>query len=205
VLLEQPGELAQIFATKVERYTIGSQDIFAHKTNVDLNARFIVFNTKNLDPKLKPFAMRVILDQIWKQVVAGQNKVTTHLYFDELQLMFNDEETAQWFSGLWSRIRKYGTVTNGITQKIGTLLQSEAGRAMITNSEFIVLLRQKIDDLNRLREVVKLSPQLVKYVGEKVPQGTGLIYAGGTIVPFENPIPKDTELFELMNTDAHAA
>lgn len=205
VLLEQPEELAQNFATKVERFTIGSQDIFAHKTNIDLNARFVVFNIKQLDPRLKPFAMKVILDQIWKQVVSGQGKVTTHLYFDELQLMFNDEATAEWFSGLWSRVRKYGTVTNGITQKIGTLLNSEAGRAMITNSEFIVLLRQKIDDLNKLREVMSLSPQLVKYVQETSPQGTGLIYAGGTIVPFENPIPKDTALFDLMNTDANAA
>lgn len=76
---------------------------------------------------------------------------------------------------------------------------------MITNSEFIVLLRQKIDDINRLREVMTLSPQLVKHVQETAPQGTGLIYAGGTIVPFENPIPKDTALFELMNTDANAA
>ncbi|OJH47234.1 VirB4-like conjugal transfer ATPase, CD1110 family [Lactococcus lactis] len=205
VLLEQPEELAQNFATKIERFTIGSQDIFAHKTNIDLNARFVVFNIKQLDPRLKPFAMKVILDQIWKQVVSGQGKVTTHLYFDELQLMFNDEATAQWFSGLWSRVRKYGTVTNGITQKVGTLLNSEAGRAMITNSEFIVLLRQKIDDINRLREVMTLSPQLVKYVQEIAPQGTGLIYAGGTIVPFENPIPRDTALFELMNTDANAA
>ncbi|MDS1012917.1 MULTISPECIES: VirB4-like conjugal transfer ATPase, CD1110 family [Lactococcus] len=205
VLLEQPEELAQHFATKIERFTIGSQDIFAHKTNIDLNARFVVFNIKQLDPRLKPFAMKVILDQIWKQVVSGQGKVTTHLYFDELQLMFNDEATAQWFSGLWSRVRKYGTVTNGITQKVGTLLNSEAGRAMITNSEFIVLLRQKIDDINRLREVMTLSPQLVKHVQETAPQGTGLIYAGGTIVPFENPIPKDTALFELMNTDANAA
>lgn len=146
--------------------------------------------------------MKVILDQIWKQVVSGQGKVTTRLYFDELQLNFDTEENAFWFSSLWSRIRKYGAITTGITQNVSTLLDSAAGKKMISNSEFIILLRQKPVDLERLREVIRLTPKLLKYVGNRVPQGTGLISAGGIIVPFENPIPPDSQLFQIMNTDA---
>lgn len=202
LLLEQPQEAAHLLAGKVESYTVGSQDIFAHETNIDLTSNFIVFNIKKLDDRLKPFAMKVILDQIWKQVVAGQGKVTTRLYFDELQLNFDTEANAQWFSSLWSRIRKYGAVPTGITQNVSTLLDSAAGRKMISNSEFLVLLRQKPVDLNRLTEMIRLTPKLVKYIGKSVPQGTGLISAGGTVVPFENPIPKNTDLFEIMNTDA---
>ncbi|MCA5014559.1 MULTISPECIES: VirB4-like conjugal transfer ATPase, CD1110 family [unclassified Enterococcus] len=202
ILLEQPEPEAKSLATKVETYCIGSQDIFAHKTNIDLNAKFVVFNIKKLDEKMKPFAMKVILDQIWKQVVANQGKVTTRLYFDELQVNFEEESSASWFLNLWVRIRKYGAVTTGITQNISTMLDSPAGRKMISNSEFMILLRQKPVDLQRLKEAVNLKPKLLKYVGEKVPQGTGLIYANGTIVPFENPIPANTELFEIMNTDA---
>lgn len=202
LLRKQDEPAAQNLATKVEPYTIGSQDIFAHKTNIDLNANFIVFNIKNLDDRLKPFAMKVILDQIWKQVVAGQGKVTTRLYFDELQLNFDTEENAFWFSSLWSRIRKYGAITTGITQNVSTLLDSAAGKKMISNSEFLILLRQKPVDLERLKEVIRLTPKLLKYVGNRVPQGTGLISAGGIVVPFENPIPTDTQLFRIMNTDA---
>ncbi|MEI5992465.1 prgJ [Enterococcus termitis] len=202
ILLEQPEAEARTLATKVETYCVGSQDIFAHKTNIDLNAKFVVFNIKKLDEKMKPFAMKVILDQIWKQVVANQGKVTTRLYFDELQVNFEEEGSANWFLNLWVRIRKYGAVTTGITQNISTMLDSPAGRKMLSNSEFMILLRQKPVDLQRLKEAVNLRPKLLKYVGEKVPQGTGLIYANGTIVPFENPIPPNTELFEIMNTDA---
>lgn len=202
ILLEQPEPEAKTLATKVETYCIGSQDIFAHKTNIDLNAKFVVFNIKKLDEKMKPFAMKVILDQIWKQVVANQGKVTTRLYFDELQVNFEEESSANWFLNLWVRIRKYGAVTTGITQNISTMLDSSAGRKMLSNSEFMILLRQKPVDLQRLKEAVNLKPKLLKYVGEKVPQGTGLIYANGTIVPFENPIPENTELFKIMNTDA---
>lgn len=202
VLRTQPEAYAQELATKVEPYTTGAQDIFAHETNIDMTSKFIIFNIKNLEERLKPFAMKVILDQIWRQVVANQNKITTWLYFDELQLNFDTEENAAWFMKLWSRVRKYGAIPTGITQNVATLLEQSAGQKMISNSEFLVLLRQKAIDLEQLQRVIKLSPSLLKYVGEKVPQGTGLISAGGVTVPFENPIPEDTRLFELLNTDA---
>ena len=202
VLKEQPESFAQQLVIKVEPYTIGSQDIFAHETNIDLTAPFIIFNIKHLDDRLKAFAMKVILDQVWKQVVSYQNKLTIHLYFDELQLNFDTEQNASWFFKLWSRIRKYGAVTTGITQNVGTLLEKSAGQKMISNSEFIVLLRQKLVDMDHLKRVIKIPVSLQKYAGERVPKGTGLIYAGGNIVPFENHIPEDTKLFELMNTDA---
>lgn len=193
---------AQDLVLKTEPYTVGSQNIFAHETNIDMDAKFIVFNIKHLNDKMKPFAMKVILDQIWRQVVANQNKVRTHLYFDELQLNFDTEENATWFTNLWSRVRKYGAWPTGITQNIITLLEVTAGKKMINNSDFIILLRQKLLDVEQLSRVVKLPRSLLKYVGEKVSPGTGLICAEGVVVPFENPIPADTELFELMNTDA---
>lgn len=202
VLLEQVEEEAHVLATKVETYTTGSQDIFAHETNIDLGSKFVIFNIKRLDERLKPFAMKVILDQIWNQVVQNQGKVTTWLFFDELQLNFDTEANASWFMKLWSRVRKYGAIPTGITQNVSTLLENTSGQRMISNSEFIVLLRQKQVDLMHLKKVMTIPDSLLAFVGERVPKGTGLISAGGVVVPFENVIPKDTEIFALMNTDA---
>lgn len=201
-LLQEETEVAQEFADKVEPFTLGSQDIFAHETNINLNSRFVVFNIKKLDDRLKSLAMKVILDMIWKQIVEAQGKETIHLYFDEIQLNFSTESTAEWFMSLWSRIRKYGAIPTGITQNVSTLLDSPSGRKMISNSEFLIFLRQKVIDLERLREMVNLTPKLMNYINDRAPRGTGLISAGGVIVPFENPIPNDTKLFEIMNTDA---
>ncbi|EOE46071.1 hypothetical protein S97_03225, partial [Enterococcus faecalis EnGen0120] len=161
-----------------------------------------VFNTKKLDDRLKKFAMKVILDQLWKQVVSGQRKVTSRLYFDELQVNFTTEEEAEWFTNLWARIRKYGAITTGITQNPATLLNKEAGKKMVSNSEFLLFLRQKPEDLKQLVNILKITPALEKFIGPRSPQGTGIISAGGVIVPFENPIPPNTRLFEIMNTDA---
>lgn len=201
-LLQEKTEVAEEFADKVEPFTLGSQDIFAHETNINLNSRFVVFNIKKLDDRLKSLAMKVILDMIWKQIVEAQGKETIHLYFDEIQLNFSTESTAEWFMALWSRIRKYGAIPTGITQNVSTLLDSPSGRKMISNSEFLIFLRQKVIDLERLREMVNLTPKLMNYINDRAPRGTGLISAGGVIVPFENPIPNDTKLFEIMNTDA---
>ncbi|EOA3840484.1 VirB4-like conjugal transfer ATPase, partial [Enterococcus faecalis] len=183
ILTKQSDIGAAELATKVETYCVGSQDIFAHQTNVDLTSNFIVFNTKKLDNRLKKFAMKVILDQLWKQVVISQGKVTTRLYFDELQVYFSTEEEAEWFSNLWSRIRKYGGIPTGITQNPETLLLSEYGRKMISNSEFLLLLRQKPSDLQQLAKILELTPGLMKYINDRTPQGTGLISAGGVVVP----------------------
>ncbi|SJZ45460.1 Type IV secretory pathway, VirB4 component [Pilibacter termitis] len=201
VLLEQPEELAQLLAVKIEPYTIGSQNIFAHETNIDLSSRMIIFNIKHLDKELKSFAMRVILDQIWKQVVENQHKTTTLLYFDELQLNFREESSAIWFMELWSRVRKYGSVPTGITQEPTILLNSQAGRQLLSNTHFMILLKQQPIVLDRLGEIIKLTPKLIQYVTNNQ-AGTGLIASGGVIVPFTNLIPKQTKLFELMNTDA---
>ena len=103
---------------------------------------------------------------------------------------------------LWSRVRKYGAIPTGITQNIATLLEDSEGRKMLSNSEFFVLLRQKKVDLDSLQNVMSIPSTLLQYVGERVPQGTGLISSGGVIVPFENIISKDTALYSLMETDA---
>ncbi|MHA6268932.1 VirB4-like conjugal transfer ATPase, CD1110 family [Streptococcus anginosus] len=201
VLEEQPEDIAKALALKAEPYTMGSNDIFAHPTNVNMENHFIIFNLKQLSGKLKPFALLVIQDYIWNQVVNFQGKTTTWLYFDELQLYFKNKLQATFFTELYSRIRKYGAIPTGITQNPETVLSTEEGRKLVANCEFLVLLKLKRTDLEALSQVTPLTPSLERFVLRPKAKGTGLIVAGDTIVPFENPIPKDTKLYQLVATD----
>ena len=189
-------------ALKSEIYAKGSQNIFAHETNVDITDRFVIFNLKKLTGKLKPFAMMVIQDYIWNQVVASQGKLTTRIYFDEVQLFFKEEAQAIFFTELYSRVRKYGAIATAITQNIETLMSKEEGRKLVSNSEFMILLKHKKQDLLALSRAITLTPTLIRYIEKPKAKGTGLIVAGQVVVPFENPIPKETRLFELIATDA---
>ncbi len=191
-----------VLALKSEIYAKGSQDVFAHETNVDITDRFVIFNLKRLTGKLKPFAMMVIQDYIWNQVVSSQGKVTTRIYFDEVQLFFKEEAQAIFFTELYSRVRKYGAIATAITQNIETLMNKEEGRKLVSNSEFMILLKHKKSDLKALSKAITLTPTLTRYIEKPKSKGTGLIVAGQVVVPFENPIPKQTRLFELVATDA---
>ena len=202
ILREQPEESAQELAVKAEIYTTGSLNLFAHDTNVNLSSRLIVFNLKGLSNKLKPFALMVIQDYIWQQVIACQGKQTIRLYWDELHLTFRTKTDASFFAELWARIRKYGSIPTGITQNIGVILAYEEGKNLLSNSDFMILLKQKPQDIVRLAQVLDIPDALIKYIKRPKAKGTGLIVAGSTIVPFENPIPKDTQLYQLTQTDA---
>lgn len=202
ILEEQEEPEAKELALKSEIYAKGSQDIFAHETNVDITDRFVVFNLKRLTGKLKPFAMMVIQDYIWNQVVASQGRLTTRIYFDEVQLFFKEEAQAIFFTELYSRVRKYGAIATAITQNIETLMNKEEGRKLVSNSEFMILLKHKKSDLKALSTAISLTPTLTRYIEKPKSKGTGLIVAGQVVVPFENPIPRHTRLFELVATDA---
>ena len=202
VLEEQEEPEAQELALKSEIYAKGSQNIFAHETNVDITDRFVIFNLKRLTGKLKPFAMMVIQDYIWNQVVASQGQLTTRIYFDEVQLYFKEEAQAIFFTELYSRVRKYGAIATAITQNIETLMNKEEGRKLVSNSEFMILLKHKKSDLLALSRAITLTPTLTRDIEKPKAKGTGLIVAGQVVVPFENPIPKHTRLFELIATDA---
>ena len=203
IMLEQPEEEARDMAIASETYAKGSQDIFSYETNVDID-RFVIFNLKKLDGKLKPFALMVVQDYIWNMVVNNQGKFTTRIYFDEMQNQFQTDNQALFFTNLYARVRKYGAIPTGITQNVETLLDRTEGRKLLNNSEFVVLLKQKGSDARELAAMYELTESQLRYVTKPKAKGTGLIIAGGTVVPFENPIPSTTKLFKLIATDAYS-
>ena len=50
-----------------------------------------------------------------------------------------------------------------------------------------------------MAEAKNLSNDQVRYITNSRP-GHGLILCGGTVLPFEDDFPTDTELYRLMNT-----
>ncbi|MCQ8264796.1 hypothetical protein NF419_02500 [Streptococcus suis] len=203
LLKEQPEPAAQQLALKLEIYTVGSYDIFSKATNINLNSRFIIFNLKRLSGNLKRFAMMVLQDFIWNQVVNARDEgITIWLYYDELQLYFEEELQATYFNHMWSRIRKYGCIPTGITQMPETLTGSPQGRKLLGNSQFKVLLKLEGLALQEVKRIVKLTEHQARYIERPKDKGTGLIVAGDAIVPFENPIPEESKLYQLIATDA---
>jgi len=193
-------EDARLVAEGVEYYTRGSMDLFAYKTNSDINNRLVVFNIRDLGGELKEIAMTIIFDFIWNKMVENKNKgVRTYCYADEIHVMFYSWYSAYFLKQLYKRGRKYGLNITGITQNIEELLRSEQARSMVNVSDFVMMLNQSSEDLAILASILPISTAQMKYVSG-VEAGSGLIFAENVIVPFVDRFPDDSYLYTLMST-----
>jgi hypothetical protein len=174
--------------------------VFSHATNVNTNNRLLLFDTKDLGKELRTFGMLVVLDQIWNRITANRKLgKRTWLYIDEIQLLFPNDYSANYFFELWSRARKWGAIPTGITQNVETCLMSDYARRMLSNSDFILMLNQATNDRNELAHLLNISEKQLKYVTNSNP-GDGLLFAGNAIVPFVDKFPDQTELYKMMTT-----
>ncbi len=191
---------AREIAEGVEYYTRGSMNVFAHRTNIDLQNRLIVFNIRDLGKQLEQIALTIVFDYIWNRMVKNKNAgVRTYCYADEIHVMFRSYYSANFLKQLYKRGRKYGLCITGITQNVSDLLASEEARGMLGNSDFILMLNQKSRDLQLLTEILNISETQKHYVTD-VDAGNGLIFAEKVIVPFVDKFPDDSYLYSLMST-----
>ena len=199
-LLVQPEAKAQDIALSLELYTTGSLDIFGHAGNVDLDKRVVVFNIHDLGEQLKPAGLLVITDTMLNRVTLNwQRGRRTHVFIDEFHVVFENEQSGNFFSSAWRQFRKRNAFPTAITQNVEYLLDSVQASTMVSNSEFVVMLNQAAKDREKLAKLLNISNEQMSYV-TNADAGCGLIRYGRALVPFINRFPKDTELYKLMTT-----
>ena len=147
-----------------------------------------------------PLGMLVTLDSIFNRVIQNWKKgKTTWIFADEFYLLFRYQYSADFFYRLYKRIRKYQGFVTGLTQNVEELLKSDTARLMLGNSEFLLMLNQAAKDREGLTQTLNISEVQMSYI-TNAGAGRGLIKVGGSIVPFVNEFPSDTQLYKLMST-----
>lgn len=200
-LLAQPEPEAQSIALSLETYAVGSLDVFAHKTNIDANNRFVVYDIRDIGTNLKELGLQVCLNTIWNKTIENRTKLKyTWSYIDEMHLLLQHESSASYVRQLFKRARKFWGVPTGLTQNVEDLLASPEARSVLNNCDFVVMLNQSPLDKVALSEMFHINTSMQQYI-TNVGYGHGLIYTGKTIVPFEDNYPKDTESFKAMTTN----
>jgi len=199
-LLLQPEPEAQRLALKMELFTNGSLNAFAHKTNVDVRNRIIDYNIMDLGTQLKTMGLLVITDSFINRVTDNWRRgKRTHVIIDEFHVVFENEYSGTFFNSAWRRFRKRNGYPTGITQNVEYLLDSVLASTMLSNSEFIVMHNQASSDREKLAQLLGISNEQMSYI-TNAREGEGLIRIGSAIVPFVNKFPRDTELYKLMTT-----
>ena len=73
---------------------------------------------------------------------------------------------------------------------------------LVPNAEFVALLKQANTDSTKMAEVIGVSEAQLRFVTNTA-SGMGLIKCGSVVIPFDNQISKDTDLYRLYNTNIH--
>lgn len=160
----------------------------------------------------KPQTWRVFLDReftaklrvIKKDSDTKQTVLVPNAEFKIFNIDKNEysEYSAKYLQQLWKKVRKQGGLCTGITQNIVDLLQNYTATTMLANSEFVALLKQANTDSSKMAEVIGVSEAQLRFV-TNTSSGMGLIKCGSVVIPFDNQISKDTDLYRLYNTNIH--
>ena len=166
----------QPLADRVEQYVTGSlKGIFDQPSTVDIRNTFTVFSTRDLEEKVRPVAMYIILDFIWSRIRREIKKRV--LVVDEAWYLMQHPDSAVFMYSIAKRARKYYLGLTTITQDVADFLRSDYGRAIVTNSSIQILLKQHPAAIDEVSKVFYLSE------GEKrillaANVGEGLFFAG---------------------------
>lgn len=201
-LLVQPEPEAHTMASILEVYVQGSFATFAHRSNIETDKNFVVYNIRNLGTGMKDLGLHVCLNDIWNKMIENRKKgLWTWIYIDEFYLLLQSDSAAKFLMQVWKRARKWHGVPTGIMQNTEDLLRSADSRNIINNTSFVMMLSLPKLDRTNLGDLLQIPDSQLEYITNGEP-GQGLMYTGKTLLPFTNIMPSDTELYRLMTTKA---
>ena len=202
ILMAQSQQEAQSLALALETYAVGSLNIFSHPTNVEMNSRLITYDIKDIGASMKEMGLQICLNDIWNRIISNRKKGKyTWFFIDEFYLLTQTETSAAFLQQIYKRARKWWGIPTGITQNVEDMLCQKEARTIISNCDFIMMLRQAPLDRTELAAMLNISPAQLAYVTNSEP-GQGLIYTGESIIPFVNNFPQNTQLYRAMSTRA---
>jgi len=169
-------EGAEGLVQKLSKFTRGSWAGFINRpTNVDINAKFVVFSIRDMEDDLKPVAMYIITHYIWTAIRKEIKKRL--LVIDEAWWMMKSEDTASFLFSLAKRGRKYFLGLATITQDVDDFLRSPYGLPIVTNSSIQILLKQSPSTVDNLQRVFNLTDE-EKFLLLESDVGEGLFFVG---------------------------
>ncbi|MBN2016170.1 ATP-binding protein [Candidatus Dojkabacteria bacterium] len=174
---------AHSIAIRLEKYIRGSAaGIFDRQSTVDIRNTFTVFSIRELSDDLRPIAMYMMLDFIWNKVKTDRRKRL--LIIDEAWWMMQFEDAAKFIHSIAKRARKYWLGLTTITQDVEDFLETDYGKAIITNSAIQILLKQSPAAVDRIQKVFYLSDGEKNFLLSSG-IGEGIFFAGPSHVAIQ--------------------
>ena len=188
---------------QLEVFADGTLDIFAREQSISEENRFTVYGFSELGKRMRAMAMLVMIESITAKIKYNQSDgVATWAYVDEMHELWGEEYSLHALEKMWREVRKRGGICTGMSQNLIDAQRNRSTKTRVSNSEFMLLLDQGTMDKEAVEDLFDISAEQLACVNGADP-GMGLIRFGDKIVPFDNTMKKDSELYQLFNTNFH--
>lgn len=183
ILQAMSEDQAHNMATRIEKFVKGSAaGIFDQPSNIKIKNTFTVFSIRDLSEDLRPIAMFMMLDYIWTRIKKDRRKRL--LIIDEAWWLMQFPDAAKFVHSIAKRARKYALGLTTITQDVEDFLDTDYGKAVVTNSSLQVLLKQSPAAIDRIQKVFYLTSGEKNYL-LSAGIGEGLFFAGSNHVAMQ--------------------
>lgn len=139
--------------------------VFNSKRRLELNNDVILLDLHDLkkDEKREP-AMYLLTSLIWN-LVNKNNEKRRMLFIDEAHKLLVDPEVAIFYRELVKQARKRNVGVVSITQDVEDFLRNDYGKAIITNSETKILLKQSYATLEEVGTIYPMTDEEKQQLG----------------------------------------
>ena len=207
-LLDMDTLLSKKLAAYMQIFVNGSLNLFNHRTNVDLNRDFMIFDLSKIKSNIRKTAILIMLEIVRNKIKSNFKAGNwTHIYLDEMHELLGIASVEEFVIKLWKEVGKMKGILTGITQNMTDLLNNSSNAdklaAILSNTFYFALFNQSTIDRNLLVQFLpSISPAMFNYVEGAAP-GTGLLKFGMVTIPFDLRMSKECEIYKIVNTDGN--
>ncbi len=154
---------------RLSMYVDGVFSFLNKHTKLNFDSYFVCFNIGDMPRQVKPVVMFLILDYVYMKM--RKDKQRKLLVIDEAWSLLGRSEDASYIFEIVKTSRKFNLGLLLITQDASDLLKSDAGHAVLANTAYTLLLKQKPAVIEEVVRTFRLSPAererlLIAGVGE---------------------------------------
>lgn len=162
----------------------GSLASFNRHTNVDLSAKYIVFDFNGLKGEVLVMSMFIVLDFVWNKIRENR-KDKKAVFIDECWKLIgtdSNQRAAEDVVEIFRTIRAYGGSAFAMTQDVSQFFDyqnGKYGKAVIGNADTKIILHLDPNEAYKLQDAVQLTESETEAV-MKLGKGQALVTSSGS-------------------------
>ncbi len=140
---------------RLSLYTTGVFSFLNTHTNINFDNPLVSFDIGNMPKQVKPVMMFLVLDYVYMKMKSTLER--KFLVIDEAWSLLSRAEDASYIFEIVKTCRKFNLALFLINQEVEGMLGTEAGKSVLANSSYTILLRQKPAVIRNIKETFSLS------------------------------------------------